>query len=232
MRSVYKDGQAKFNGYLDDYAFLIEALLDMFEVTCEQQDFVLAERLTTTMLNEFWDEAQGGFFFTGQSHEALISRTKSAFDQAIPSGTAVATKNLLRLYHYTGREDYLQRVERIFRLFRRHIEQQPFGCGALLNALDFYLRKPQEIVLVGNPDAADAQALLQTMQRHYLPNKTVVRLDPRRLEETLPTLPLLRDLLAGKTQVDGKATVYVCHNFTCSLPVTEPAALTALLSDA
>ena len=232
LRSVYKDGQAKFNGYLDDYAFLVGALLDMFEATFEQQYFALAERLTTTMLDEFWDEVQGGFFFTGQSHEALISRTKSAFDQAIPSGTAVATKNLLRLYHYTGREAYLQRVEQIFRLFKRHIEQQPFGCGGLLNALDFYLRKPQEIVLVGNPDAPDVQALLHTVHRHYLPNKTVVRLDPRRPEESLQTFPLLRDLLAGKTQVDGKATVYVCHNFTCSLPVTEPAALTALLSGA
>jgi hypothetical protein len=231
LLSVYKDGQAKFNGYLDDYAFLSKALLDMFEATFEQHYYTLAEQLTDTMLEEFWDETQGGFFFTGKSHEALISRTKSVFDQAIPSGASVATETLLRLYHYTGREDYLQRAEQVFRLFRRHMEQQPFGCGGLLNAVDFYLHKPQELVLVGNPNAPDAQALLRTIYGHYLPNKTLVRLDPQHVEERLRTLPLLRDLLAGKTQVNGKATVYVCHNFTCSLPVTEPAALTALLTE-
>jgi hypothetical protein len=226
---VYKDGQAKLNGYLDDYAFLASALLDTFEATFERAYFDLAETLTTTMLEEFWDEAQGAFFFTGKSHEALISRTKSAFDQAIPSGTAVATKNLLRLYYYTGRDDYLQRAERVLHLFKRHMEQQPFGFGSLLTALDFYLHKPQEIVLVGNPAATDTQALLQAIHKHYIPNKTLVQLDPRHLEETLRTLPQLRDVLAGRTQVDGKATVYVCHNSTCSLPITDPEALTALL---
>jgi uncharacterized protein YyaL (SSP411 family) len=232
LLSVYKDGQAKLNGYLDDYAFLAGALLDMFEATFERAYFDLAETLTTTMLEEFWDEAQGGFFFTGKSHEALISRTKSAFDQAIPSGTAVATRNLLRLYHYTGREDYLQRAERVLQLFKGYLEQQPFGVGSLLNTLDFYLHKPQEIVVLGQPAAPDTQALLQALHQQYIPNKTLVVLDPQHLEATLDTLPLLRDLLTGKTQVDGKATVYVCHNFTCSLPVTTAEALTALLTGA
>jgi uncharacterized protein YyaL (SSP411 family) len=226
---VYKDGQAKLNAYLDDYAFLAGALLDTFEATFERVYFELAETLMTTMLEEFWDDAQGAFFFTGKSHEALITRTKSAFDQAIPSGTSVATKNLLRLYHYTGREDYLQRAEQVLHLFKRPMEQQPSGCGGLLAALDFYLHKPQEIVLVGNPDAPDAQALLQAIHQQYIPNKTLVQLDSHHPKEALKALPLLRDVLAGKTQVDGKATVYVCHNFTCSLPVTDPEALTVLL---
>ena len=94
-----------------------------------------------------------------------------------------------------------------------------------MNTLDFYLRKPQEIVLVGNPDAADTQALLRVIHSQYLPNKTLVRLDPQRFAADLDTLPLLQDLLAGKTQVNDKATVYICHNFTCSLPITEPQAL-------
>jgi uncharacterized protein len=232
LLSVFKDGQAKLNGYLDDYAFLASALLDMFEATFERPYFDLAETLTATMLEEFWDEAQGGFFFTGKSHEALISRTKSAFDQAIPSGTAVATRNLLRLYHYTGRADYLQRAERVLQLFKGYLEQQPFGVGSLLNTLDFSLHKPQEIVVLGHPTAPDTQALLQAIHQQYIPNKTLVVLDPQHLEAGLNTLPLLRDMLAGKTQVDGQATVYVCRNFTCSLPVTTPEALTALLAGA
>jgi uncharacterized protein YyaL (SSP411 family) len=229
---VYKDGQAKLNGYLDDYAFLVAALLDTFEATFERAYFEPAEALTATMLDEFWDEDNGAFFFTGKSHETLISRTKSAFDQAMPSGVAVATRNLLRLYHYTGREDYLQRAEQVLRLLKRFMEQQPFGFGSMLTALDFYLRKPQEIVLVGNPSEAGAQALLQTIHQQYLPNKTLILIDPERREETLSGLPLLRDVLADKTQVDGKATVYVCHNFTCSLPATDPEDLRPLLTTA
>lgn len=232
LLSVYKDGQAKFNGYLDDYAFLVGALLDAFEATAEPNYFALAQQLTATMLEEFWDEAQGGFFFTGKSHERLIERTKSAYDQAIPSGTAVATRDLLRLYHYTGQEVYLQRAERVLRIFRRHMEQQPFGFGSLLTALDWYLRKPQEIVLIGTPGAPDTRALLQAIHHQYLPNKTLLQIDPQHLATALEAFPLLRDMLAGKTQVDGKATVYVCHNFTCSLPVTTPEALTALLERA
>ncbi len=228
----YKDGQAKLEGYLDDYAFLVAALLDMFEATFEHAYFDLAVELTATMIEDFWDDAQGGFFFTGNHHKRLISRTKSGFDQAIPSGTSVATKNLLRLYHHTGREDYLQRAEQVLRLFKRHMEQQPFGFGSLLSALDFYLHKPQEIVLIGDPSALDTQALLKTIHQQYIPNKTLLQLDPQNLEETLDTLPLLREVLAGKAEVDRKATVYVCHNFTCSLPVTEPDALIELLTSA
>jgi uncharacterized protein YyaL (SSP411 family) len=228
----YKDGQAKLNGYLDDYAFFAAALLDCFEVTGERTYFATADALTTTMLEEFWDDEQGGFFFTGKSHEALISRTKSAFDQALPSGNAVATKTLLRLYHYTGREEYGQRAERVLHLFKRYMEQQPFGFGGMLTALDFYLQKPQEIVLIGGPTATATQALRHAIDAQYIPNKTLVQVAPQDLESTLAALPLLRQTLAGKAQVNGNTTVYVCHNFTCSLPVTEPEALSALLQRA
>lgn len=228
---TYKDGQAKLDAYLDDYAFLTAGLLDTFEATFDRTYFKLAELLTTTLLDEFWDEEQGGFFFTGKYHEALITRTKSAFDQAIPSGNGVAAKNLLRLYHLTGHNDYLQRAERILGLYAQQMERQALGLGAMLNALDFYLRKPYEIVLIGDPTAADTQALLQTIRASYMPNKIVVQLDPQHMQTDLDALPLLRDLLAGKTQVGGRATVYVCRNFTCSLPITEPDDLAAYFAE-
>jgi uncharacterized protein YyaL (SSP411 family) len=230
LLSVYKDGQAKLNGYLDDYAFLSAALLDAFEATFTPAYFDLAHRLIDTMIEEFWDTEQGGFFFTGKSHEALIERTKSVYDQAIPSGTSVATRTLLRFYHYTGKADYLQRAEQVLHLARRHMEQQPFGVGSLLTTLDFYVRKPQEIVLIGTPDAEDTQAMLRALHQQYLPDKVLFMIDPQQVTAALAALPLLRDMLAGKAQVDGKATVYVCHNFTCSLPVTDPEALPALFA--
>lgn len=225
----YKDGQARLNGYLDDYAFLAAALLDAFETTCEQSYFDLAQTLTRTMLAEFWDATHGGFFFTGKSHEALIQRMKSTTDQAIPSGAAVATRTLLRLYHFTGEQTYLQHAEQTLQLFRRHMEQQPFGFGSLLIALDWYLSKPTEIVILGAADAADTRALVQAARRHYLPNKMLLQLAPQDAAGILQKLPLLQEVLAGKCQVEGKATAYVCHNFTCSLPITDAEALAALL---
>jgi uncharacterized protein YyaL (SSP411 family) len=230
LLSVYKDGQAKLNGYLDDYAFFSAALLDAFEATFTLAYFDLAQQLINTLLAEFWDEEQGGFFFTGKSHEMLIERTKSVYDQAIPSGTSVATRTLLRLYHYTGKIDYLQRAEQVLHLARRQMEQQPFGVGSLLTTLDFYVRKPQEIVLIGAPDAADTRAMLRALHQQYIPAKVLFQIAPQQVTEALAALPLLRDTLAGKAQVEGKATVYVCHNFTCSLPVTAPEALTTLLA--
>jgi uncharacterized protein YyaL (SSP411 family) len=230
LLSVYKDGQAKLNGYLDDYAFLSAALLDAFEATFMPAYFDLAQQVINTMLEEFWDEEQWGFFFTGTSHETLIERTKSVYDQAIPSGTSVATRTLLRFYHYTGKTDYLQRAEQVLYLVRQHMEQQPFGVGSMLATLDFYVRKPQEIVLIGAPEAEDTQAMLRTLHQQYIPNKVLFQIDPQQVTAAFEALPLLRDVLAGKGQVNGQATVYVCHNFTCSLPMTEPEALTALFA--
>ena len=226
----HKDGQSKLAGYLDDYAFLAAALLDAFEATFEPSYFDLARQLTATLLLDFWDDVNGGFFFTGTRHETLIDRVKSGTDQAIPSGTAVATRNLLRLYAHTGEADYLHRAERVLRLYRRHMEQQPFGYGSLVGVCVDYLHKPQEIVLIGDPDAPDTKEMLDAVYRSYVPYRTLIQIDPQRLEPFLAAPPLLRDVLAGKTQVDGKATVYVCHDFTCSLPVTEPAELSALLN--
>ena len=109
------------------------------------------------------------------------------------------------------------------------MEQQPFGYGSLVGVCIDYLNKPQEIVLIGDPEAPDTQAMLGAVQRCYVPYKTVMQIDPQRVEAGLAALPLLRDVLAGKTQVDGQATAYVCHDFTCSLPVTRPDELEALL---
>ena len=226
----HKDGQSKLAGYLDDYAFFAAALLDAFEATFEPSYFALARQLTDTLLRDFWDDVNGGFFFTGKQHEELIERVKSGMDQAIPSGTAVATRNLLRLYAHTGAEDYLHRAEHVLRLYRQHMGQQPFGYGSLVGVCIDYLEKPQQIVLIGSPDAADTKEMVAALHRSYVPHKTLIQIDPQSAESALASLPLLREVLAGKTQVDGKATVYVCHDFTCSLPVTEPAELSGLLN--
>jgi uncharacterized protein YyaL (SSP411 family) len=220
----YKAGQAKFNAYLDDYAYFAAALIDLYEATFEREYLDRAIELTETLNTHFWDVKEGGFFFTSDDHEALIVRSKSAFDGAIPSGNSVATHNLLRLYYLTENPQYLERAEHVLRLFYDDMVRNPLGFAHMLGVLDFYLHRPQEIILFGDKCAPDMRALLAKLHELYLPNKIVMGFDAKDLAEAkLPTL------LTGRTLVDGKVTAYVCHNFTCSLPVTEWGALKALL---
>src|SRR5882724_4124976 len=149
---TYKDGQAKLLGYLDDYAFLAVGLLDIYETLLDRAFLDRALRLNEIMLREFWDEEEGGFFYTGKSQEQLISRAKPIFDASIPSGNAMATQLLLRLHHITGQEDYRARAEKVLRSYYDVMENQPFGFAHMLCAVDQYLNPPKEIVVVGNAD--------------------------------------------------------------------------------
>jgi len=212
---TYKDGTGKILGYLDDYAFLAAGLLDLFEATVNRMHLDRALKLAVTMLDEFWDEAGAGFFYTGRAHEQLIARSKPIFDASIPSGNAVATQVLLRLYHYTETENYLKSAERILRAYYDTMENQPFGFAHMLAALDFYLQKPKEIVLVGDKKDPKTAELLTKIHSLYVPNMTLQLASP---EESLEKIS---SLLAGKKQIADKPTVYVCHNFTCSRPVVE-----------
>ena len=220
----YKDGQARFNAYLDDYAAFATALLDLYEASSERPYLDHAVAVSQVLLDRFWDARQGGFFFTSDDHERLISRSKSAFDGSIPSGNSLAAFALLRLFWLTGRSDYLDKAEQILRLFYDAMEQNPFGFSHMLGALDFYLSRPKEIVLVGDARAPETRQLVAHINSLYLPNKTVVCLDPQTVAAGQGP-----SALAGKVQIDGKLTVYVCHNFTCSPPVTDWGALKALL---
>jgi uncharacterized protein YyaL (SSP411 family) len=212
---TYKSGTGKILGYLDDYAFLAAGLLDLFEATVNRVHLDRALELAEIMLHEFWDDAGGGFFYTGRSHERLIAQSKPIFDGSIPSGNAVATQVLLRLYHYRGKEDYLKRAERILRAYYNAMENQPFGFAHMLAALDFYLQKPKEVVLVGDKKDPETAELLTKIHSLYLPNMTLQLANPD------DSLEQVSSLLAGKKQFAGKPTVYVCHNFTCSRPVVE-----------
>ncbi len=223
----YKDGRAKFNAYLDDYACFSAALLDVYEATFGPEYLDRAVAVTDVLLDRFWDPQEGGFFLTSADHEALISRSKSAFDGSVPSGNSVAAAVLLRLYYATGQPDYLTKAETIFRLFYDTLEHQPFGLSNMLCGLDFYLRRPQEIVLLGDPAAAETTALLGDIHGRFIPNKTLLCFDPER-----PPRQGVPSFLEGKTQIENTLTVYVCHDFACSLPVTSWEALQPLLTPA
>jgi uncharacterized protein YyaL (SSP411 family) len=221
----FKDGQAKLAGYLDDHASFVGCLLDAFESTGEQRYLTLAEEFNRATMANFWDEVRGAFFLTGPDHETLIHRPKDPFDHAVPGGNSLATFNLLRLYYYTGEEELIQKAEATLHLFRDKMEDEPFSFGHMLGALDFYLETPKEIAIIGHGDQPDIQPLLRVVHESYLPNKILLVLDPAAAtQDAFAHLPV-----GEMTQVEGKATAYVCHNFACSMPTTTPEGLADLL---
>jgi uncharacterized protein YyaL (SSP411 family) len=221
---TYKDGRAKLNAYLEDYAFFIDGLLTLFETSGDLQSFEAAQRLTATMIDEFWDDELGAFFYTGRSHENLIVRSKDFFDNATPSGNSVAADVLLRLGLLTDNQDYQRRATTILRLMATAMERYPSGFGRLLCALDFYLATPKEIALIGSPEAPDTVAMQNEIWSQYLPNKVVASASPE-APRAAELIPLLRQ----RPQFEGKATAYVCEHFTCKSPAISAQELAAQL---
>ena len=233
LLSVYKDGAAKLNGYLDDYAFFIAALLDLYEATFEPTYMEQADTLAQVMVDQFWNTTpgsktsaeHGGFYFTGVDHGALITRTMTAHDHSIPSGNGIAAMDLLRLYFHGGREEYLKKAEQVLQLFGQAIIQNPFGHASLYQAVDYYQNHPKEVVLVGRKDSPEAREMLSKIHSVYCPNKTLTFLDPDQ-----PVPPRYASSGLVNREKPGPLTVYVCQNFTCSVPLTEWAPLKALLT--
>jgi uncharacterized protein YyaL (SSP411 family) len=221
---TYKEGQAKLNAYLEDYAFYIEGLLTLFETTGELEWFSEALSLTATMIDEFWDEQEGAFFYTGRSHEDLIVRSKDFFDNATPSGNSVAADVLLRIGLLTDDSDYQRRAATILRLTAAALRRYGPGFGRMLCALDFHLGKPKEIAIIGTPGSEDAESLLKTTWAPYLPNKVVALADAGNTSAS-NAISLLRD----RPKIEGRATAYVCEQFMCKEPVTTPTALASQL---
>jgi uncharacterized protein YyaL (SSP411 family) len=219
----YRKGRAHLMAYLDDYAFLIDALLWLYEVTGRLRWLDEAERLTATAITYFWDDAAGGFFFTASDHEQLIVRSKLATDSAIPSGNSVMIANLLRLSVLLGRADLREKAGKILAVFGGNAAQSPFAHERFLAGLEAWHEGFQEIALVGDLRSPLAKQLLRVFYESYLPNKVVALLDPswpeaRQLAERLP-------LLAGKQPVGGKPTAFVCRNYACQQPTSDPATL-------
>ena len=217
---VYKDGQAKHHGYLDDYASVASGLLSLYEATGAIRWLNECLTLTDQMCAEFWDETDGGFFYTSEHGESLIVRNKDFMDNATPAGNSVAAELLLRLSLLTENQDYGRKAITIFRLLRDQMARYPSAFGYLLGALDFYLSTPKEIVLVGEAEAEDLRALLREVWKPYLPNKVLAQ-SLTSDAETSQVVPLLRN----RSAIDGRATAYVCENYRCLQPVTAPVEL-------
>ena len=226
----YRDGQAAYPAYLDDYAFLVWGLIELYDATFDPVWLEQALSLNRQMGDLFRDEQGGGLFFTGQGAEQLLARPKEIYDGAMPSGNSVAALNLLRLARLTGASDLEEQAAAQLGAFAGTVSEYPAGYTFYLCALDFSLNAPLEITVAGERDASDSKALLQVLRDAYLPGATVL------FKPTASTgqvegsrLTALAPFTAAREPVDGKAAAYVCRNHACQAPVTDPAALGELL---
>ena len=221
----YREGQAKLHGFLEDYSFVADGLLSLYEATFQQRWLDGAVELADEMISLFWDEGEGCFYDTGRDHEELVIRPRDVFDNAQPCGGSVASDVLLRLSVITGNEDYASKAVAPLRTLTELMGRTPAGTGRWLAALDFYLSTPKEVAVVGPLDDPDTVALLRTVNGRYLANRVIVGADGESAAAA-SGLPLLE----GRGMVDGRPTAYVCENYACQLPVTRAEALAAQLA--
>jgi uncharacterized protein YyaL (SSP411 family) len=219
---TWKAGEAKLNGYLEDYSYLIEGLLELYQSTFEPRWFLAAQELAETMIAHF-QAPDGGFFDTSDDHEPLITRPRDLQDNATPSGNAMAVTALLKLAGFTNELHYVDIAHQALIQMQPMMSQYPLGFGQWLQALAYALSKPREIAIVGDPDSADTQALLNVVCDGYQPFHVVALGTPD--VGGVAVVPLLQD----RGLVNGQATAYVCRDFVCQAPVTDPEGLESLL---
>ncbi len=215
----YKDGEARHAGYLDDYAFLIAGLLDLYEATGESRWLREALALDSVLERLYEDKEHGGFFMTADDHESLLARERPADDGAEPSGNSVQALNLMRLHELTTDDRYRQRAERTLRAFGARLSQAPGALSELLLACDFSLDTPKELVIVAPTSRKEAEPLLAKLRSTFLPNRVlVVAAQGADFAAQSPLVPLLQ----GKVARKGQPTAYVCERGVCALPTSDP----------
>jgi uncharacterized protein YyaL (SSP411 family) len=210
---TWKAGEAKLNGYLEDYSYLIEGLLELYQTTFDPRWFVAAQELAETTIAHF-QAPEGGFFDTSDDHETLITRPRDLQDNATPSGNAIAVTALLKLAGFTNDLRYVDIAHQALVQMQPMMSQYPLGFGQWLQALAYTLSKPHEIAIIGEPEGTDTRALLNVVRYGYQPFQVVALGAPTAQP---PIVPLLRD----RGLVDGRAAVYVCRDFACQAPITE-----------
>ncbi len=215
---IHRKGISKTPAFLEDYAYVIRSLIDLYESSFAEKWILLADELIQEMLSRFWDTASSAFFNTGELHKDLIVRTQSAYDDALPSPTAVAVQSLFRMGKLMGNKDYLERAEHVLSVHVSHMRQMPRGYLSLLACAEFLIYPFKEIALVGDHQSPQLQALMQAVHRHFLPNRVIVFRNTGQpdSEERTARIPLLvdRDLPSGKA-----AAAFVCEDFVCRKPV-------------
>ena len=222
----YRQGEAAIPGFLDDYAFFAQALLDQYEAAFYLQDLEMAVKLTETQKELFEDKVHGAFFSSAEGDSSLLMRMKEDYDGAEPSGNSIAILNLYRLAQMTDRKDFRDTADKGLNAFSSRIMGGPVGVPQMLVAFEFSLSKPKQIILVGDRSAPDTKELVRILNTRFIPNKIVLLVDG---DETRKGLSHYLPVIASMVKSGGKSTAYVCENYACKLPTADPAKFAELL---
>jgi len=214
----YRDGQVGIAANLDDYAFLVWGLIELYEAIFDVSYLEVALELKDDMLKHFWDDDVGGFYLTPDDGESLFVRKKEIHDGAIPSGNSVAMLNLLRLGRMTADFNLEEKAAKIGRAFSENVKQAPLAYTQLMVALDFGVGPSYEVVVAGDSQAADTKAMLKALMTQFMPNKIALL---RPSEQESPDIIHLAEFTRYQSSIEGKATAYVCFNHSCEFPTTD-----------
>jgi uncharacterized protein len=224
----YREEDVAIDGFLEDYAFLIQGLLDLYETTFDLQWLTWAAELQAKQDELFWDSERGAYFASSGEDPSVLFRMRDEYDGAEPSGNSIAAMNLLRLSQMTGREEWAQKADRTFIAFSNRIEESPDVLPQMMAALDFSLSKPKQIIIAGAPAASDTRRLLRLIHQRYLPRKFLMVVDggpgQQNISKWLP-------FVGSMQRKDGKATAYICQDYVCKLPTADPEVAARLLSE-
>jgi hypothetical protein len=222
----YRDGAAAIPGFLDDYAFFAQALLDLYQAQFDPRWLELAVRLTRRQRELFEDRERGGFFGSAEGDSSLVMRMKEDYDGAEPSANSIAILNLLRLAQLTNLPEFRASAEKALAAFASRLSAQPVALPMMLAACDFYLAEPRQVVIVGEKDAADTRQLLRTLHARFLPNQVALLVDSAEMRSALAArIPEI----ASMEKLNGRASAYVCRDYACQLPVSEASRFSELL---
>ena len=220
----FREGEAGLAAHIDDYAFLISGLLDLYEAVFRVEYLKLALHLQQIQLDHYWDDEKGGFFFSGDNAEKLLVRQKEIYDGAVPSGNSVSLLNLLRLGRITGNSELEEKANKLVKTFSLQVSDSPSAFSQFLMGVDFALGLSKEIVVVGDYSNPETQKMLNLIREKFIPEKVLLLKNAGDIE-----INEIADFTKGQNMIDDKTTVYVCENYNCKMPVTDTKNLEELL---
>ncbi len=224
----YRGGEVAIDGFLDDYACLIQGLLDLYEASFDIRWLSWAMQLQEKQDQLFWDSRKGGFFSTSGGDPSILIQMRDDYDGAEPSPNSVAAMNLLRLAQMTDQKPWREKAEKVFAASAQRLQANPEALPQMAAALDFRLSKPKQIIIAGDPGAADTRALLRLVNERFIPNKILLVADGAQGQKQLAQwLPFIQTV----TRKQGRATAYICENYACKLPTADPHEVARLLDN-
>lgn len=223
----YRDGQATIQAHVDDYAFLIWGLLELYEANFQVGYLRAIIELNKDLIDHYWDDDKGGFYFIADDAEEIFVRQKSIYDGAVPSGNSVAMLDLLRLGRIAANPDYEEKAAQIARTFSMNIKRSPSLHTQFMVAMDFWIGPSYEIVIIGNSRAKDTKEMLEALRKHFIPNKVVIL---KATKSKSPEIIRIAEFTKYQTSIDSKATAYVCADYKCKMPTTDVSKMLELLN--